>query len=122
MPRRPPSHSERLGRQASDAAYERRRREVHDTIDTDAPVRALALARQLRHAKRWERVRQLVLKRHPTCADPYGWHAQDGRVVLAQQVDHILPLATHPHLAYDLANLQGLCTQCHATKSAQERG
>ena len=123
MPKRPKSHAERLGRQESDAVYDRHRRETHDEVpvDEDPPRRSLAFARQLRHAKRWERCRGIILKRHPLCVDPYGWHGADGRVVLAEQVDHILPLRERPDLAYVLSNLQGLCSSCHSTKSQEER-
>lgn len=127
MPKRPMSHSERLGRQESDAVYDRRRREpvqrssdVHEA-DIDPQTKTLSLARQIRHAKRWQKCREMVLRRNPLCVDPYGWHASDRRVVVAVQVDHIVPLATRPDLAYDLENLQGLCTMCHATKSQEER-
>ena len=128
MPRRAMSHSERLGRQSSDAEYDCRRRlprtpigeSLDDaSVDTDAPAAHLSMARPLRHAKRWEKCRQIVLKRNPLCVDPYGWHAADGRVVLATQVDHITSLRERPDLAYTLENLQGLCSLCHNTKSQE---
>ena len=129
MPKRPKSHSELLGRASSDAEYDRHRRESRVVveeipIDADGPRRrgaSLSMARQLRHAKRWEKCRKIVLKRNPLCVDPYGWHAADGRVILAEQVDHIVSLRERPDLAYVIANMQGLCTQCHATKSQEER-
>lgn len=125
MPYRPKSHSELLGRSKSDRLYDRHRREVlEESRDADPPRRggaSLTMAQQLRHAKRWGRCRRMVLKRNPLCVDPYGWHKDDGRVVLASQVDHILALRERPDLAYVLENLQGLCTRCHATKSQEER-
>lgn len=126
MPYRPKSHSELLGRSESDRLYDRHRREavVEESHGDDPPRRggaSLSMVQQLRHARRWERCRRMVLKRNPLCVDPYRWHEADGRVVLAMQVDHILPLRARPDLAYDLGNLQGLCTRCHATKSMHER-
>ena len=98
MPTRPKSHSELLGRGSSDAEYDRRRwesgrDETRDevSVDDDPPRVSLSMAQQLRHAKRWAKCRQIILARDPLCRDPYGWHKTDGRVVLAEQVDHILP-------------------------------
>ena len=38
------------------------------------------------------------------------------------EVDHILPVRTHPHLSYALENLQTLCGRCHASKTRLECG
>lgn len=112
MPTKPLSHAQRQGRTISDRAYDRTQR-VADP--------ALAAAKQVRSSARWRSVRGLVLSAHPLCADPYGWHAKEGRVVAATQVDHIHGLAEAPTLAYDASNLQSICEACHAQKSAQER-
>lgn len=37
------------------------------------------------------------------------------------QVDHILPVSTHPHLECDMGNMRVLCPNCHARKSAKEK-
>ncbi len=37
--------------------------------------------------------------------------------VPANQVDHILPRKTHPHLALEMSNLQSLCSECHGKKT-----
>ena len=74
-----------------------------------------------RKTRRWKKLRELVLKEQPLCADPYSRHANDGRAVAATQVDHIKPLAERPDLVYVRSNLQGLCTSCHAQKTADER-
>ncbi len=42
-----------------------------------------------------------------------------GKVTLASQRDHIIPLAEGG--ADDAANVQGLCEPCHASKSESER-
>lgn len=53
---------------------------------------------------RWTRMRRLHLMAHPYCA----------RCGLAgDEVHHVLPRETHPHLKYDWSNLQTLCSQCH---------
>lgn len=76
-------------------------------------------AQDVRKTQRWQRLRRLVLAQQPLCVDPYGQHGE--RPILAQQVDHILPLEARPDLAFVMANLQGLCTRCHARKSQAER-
>ena len=112
MPQRPPSHSaleqKRLGRGMSDLAYEQQVR---------AGDAGLHEAARLRHTKRFRRLRLIVLARDPLCRDPYGNHEASGRVALAEQVDHVVPLCERPDLAYDLENLQGLCVRCHQLKT-----
>lgn len=62
------------------------------------------------------RIRVLVLMRSPTCAKC----STPARPVAAREVDHIVPLSKggtdHPD------NLQGLCRDCHADKTAIEQG
>ena len=36
------------------------------------------------------------------------------------EIDHIKPANTHPHLRYDLDNLQTLCKRCHSRKTHAE--
>jgi len=112
MPTRPPSHSQLLGRQEADRAYNQTRRRLDP---------ALAAAQQIRNSARWQKVRKLQLSRHPLCADPDGYHQASGQVEPATQVDHIIPLVERPDLAFDLEALQSLCTACHGRKSARER-
>lgn len=59
----------------------------------------------------WEHRRRQVLFEQPICADC-------GRR-LSEQVDHITPL-TEGGAPYDRENLQGLCADCHAAKTARE--
>jgi 5-methylcytosine-specific restriction enzyme A len=111
MPTKPLSHAQRLGRTASDRAYDKTRRQADP---------AVAAAARIRNSARWQHVRRLVLARQPLCADPYGWHAAVGRIEVATQVDHIVGLAAGG-AAYDEGNLQSLCTRCHGRKTAKER-
>lgn len=37
------------------------------------------------------------------------------------EVDHILPVATHPELEFTLSNLRTLCRSCHKTHGAKPR-
>lgn len=69
---------------------------------------------------RWQTVRSLVLGAAPNCVDPFSEHLMSEEVVLATQVDHIVPREIAPELAFALSNLQGLCARCHGLKSQQE--
>lgn len=58
----------------------------------------------------WRRVRLAVLTREPICRDCGG---------LAHEVDHIRPLSQGGG-RLDPRNLQPLCRECHARKTARE--
>lgn len=59
-------------------------------------------------------IRREFFKAHPLCAEC----ERQGRVTLAQELDHITPLwAGGPESA---ANRQGLCITCHDAKTAAE--
>jgi 5-methylcytosine-specific restriction enzyme A len=75
---------------------------------------------QVLRSKRWQRLRQQALRR-----DGYRCVAErDGRKcgAPAREVDHIKRVKTHPLLAYELSNLQSLCTPCHSRKTRIELG
>lgn len=80
---------------------------------------SLAQAAQLRTSTQWRKVRTLHKGRYPLCCDPFGEHIH--LPAYNQQSHHILPLATHPHLAFDLTNLAPLCTRCHSRVEQMER-
>jgi len=110
MPYRPPVHSpHRPRRDYREEAISRQQRP--EQVDIDA----------IRHTMRWQKVRKYYLASYPLCADPYGVHQREQRIEAASQVDHVIPLASRPDLAYDWTNLQSLCVPCHARKSMQER-
>lgn len=65
---------------------------------------------------RWRRDRESYLRQHPFCADC----ADLGAVVLAEEVDHIVPHRGDAGLMWDRSNWQGLCKPCHSRKTARE--
>ena len=65
---------------------------------------------------RWQRLRRLHLSIEPLCRAC----KRLGYSVTAQHVDHVVPIAQAPALAYDLANLQSLCVSCHSVKTQTE--
>lgn len=72
------------------------------------------------YGSHWRRLREWFLRQHPLCADPFGFHAEDGRHVVAEQVDHIVPVASGG--TNDEENLQGLCSSCHRRKTVLHDG
>lgn len=67
---------------------------------------------------RWRRLRIYVIASEPLCR----YCKEQGRVTVAVDIDHIIPLAKRPDLAFDQNNLQPLCRPCHSgAKQAEER-
>jgi len=61
-------------------------------------------------------IRASVLSANPLCAKC----SERNRITAATEVDHIVPL--HKGGTDDLDNLQSLCHDCHAEKTAAEQG
>lgn len=73
-------------------------------------------SRPVLKTRRWQVLRQIILERDGwTCACGCGERRR-------LEVDHILPVRTHPHLAFDPANLQALAASCHTKKTRIECG
>lgn len=63
--------------------------------------------------RRWQALRFQALRRDGFACVQCGAR---GRL----EVDHVRPVRTDPALAYELSNLQSLCTRCHTAKTNQE--
>ena len=66
-------------------------------------------------SKRWKGVRYLAKRRD-------GFKCVKCGAVGRIEVDHIKPVRDAPELAYELSNLQTLCTPCHSRKTRLEIG
>ena len=66
--------------------------------------------------RKWMEMRSLWLMQHPLCARC----SEDGRVTLATEVDHILPLCKGGTDAPE--NLDSLCAEHHRAKTARDMG
>ena len=67
-------------------------------------VKPVRQARNGELTGKWTRMRRLWIMMHPTCA-------RCGNP--GEEVHHVLPRESHPHLRYDWSNLMTLCVQCH---------
>ena len=116
MPRRPPRPCAHPGCRAlvhgAEGRCDRHRRQVARERDDR---RGSSTARG--YGSDWQRLRVRKLQADPLCE---GCKSQ-GRVSLAEEVDHIVRIVERPDLRLDMDNLQSLCRPCHAAKSAAER-
>ena len=89
----------------------------------DSQIRArtphLALAARIRGSRLWGKVRANFRLANPLCCDPFGHHKLGPEPMY--DVHHVLPLATHPHLAHSDENLRPLCRACHNEVEQMER-
>jgi len=70
---------------------------------------------KITRSRRWKALRLEALRRD-------GWACLRCGERRGLEIDHVLPVRTHPELGWDLANLQTLCGRCHARKTKQEVG
>ena len=105
MPRRAAKACARQGcpRLTSDwlcPEHDRKRKQVHDAGRPSAAKRG--------YGRSWQRLRKMVLARHPIC--PCG--------AAATEIDHIVPKSEGGDDSAD--NLQALCKSCHSSKTLRE--
>lgn len=98
----------RAWRKLDDRRYNRKRRRL---------VEALAAAQRIYNSVRWKKLRAAFLLENPLCA----LCTAAGHVEGARDVDHRIPLAVEPDLAYEWDNLQALCRRCHNRKTRAEQ-
>lgn len=72
-------------------------------------------SRHITRGNRWKTLRMAILERDGFACKECGAR---GRL----EVDHILPVRTHPKLAWKPDNLQALCPSCHTRKTRIEVG
>lgn len=117
MPKRPPSHEQRLREARPDLARMNQRAESREDRARRMADPMQVEANRIRHTAAWERARVQVLMEEPLCRACLAL----GIPRKATSVDHIEPLVLRPDLACTMSNLQPLCDPCHAAKSAAER-
>ena len=64
---------------------------------------------------RWQKIRAIKRARDPLCE----WCKEAGRVVIAELVDHYIPLAAGETHADE--NLVSMCRPCHGLKTEQDK-
>jgi 5-methylcytosine-specific restriction protein A len=77
-------------------------------------------SRERGYGPTWQKASKLYLLAHPFCTDPYRRHGTI--LVLADEVDHIIPHKGDMKLFWDRTNWQGLCKSDHSRKTASEGG
>ncbi len=65
---------------------------------------------------RWQQARKRFLSAHPLCV----YCKRDGRVTVAEVVDHITPHRGDQKLFWDQNNWQALCSSCHSSIKQKE--
>ena len=73
-------------------------------------------AREERNTARYRGWRTRFLIANPLCAEC----ARQGRTVEALEMDHIVPVFRASDRFWDETNVQGLCYNCHMSKTAKE--
>ena len=73
---------------------------------------------KLGYGRKCGRISQRWRVQHPYCEEC----KRQGRLTLAECVDHIVPHKGAPTLLYNLNNLQSLCWKCHSRKTVLEDG
>jgi len=75
-------------------------------------------ANQRGYNYKWQKARESYLKKNPLCI-----HCEnEGKIKLAEVVDHIEDHKGDQVLFWNKENWQGLCTTCHNKKTAKTRG
>lgn len=67
---------------------------------------------------RWYKARKQFLLKHPLCEECKN----EGVVIAAEVVDHVIPHKGDEKLFWDESNWQALCKHCHDKKTAKEDG
>ena len=70
------------------------------------------------HSTRWRKCRGLFLAVHPLCIDCEA----AGRLMVATDVDHIIPHRGDYELFWDESNWAARCHACHSRKTCREDG
>lgn len=66
-----------------------------------------------KYGRSWKRIRNRYIKEHPFCEECF----KDGKMVLAEEVHHILPVSRGG--TNEVSNLMALCQSCHTKKHIQ---
>jgi len=111
MPKLPPSSHRNQRKTTNKTDPYRLRRENNEDLKKG----------KIRSGGRWQRVRELYLRRRPMCEDPHEIHERVQFEEAATEVHHIIRLQDEQELAFTFANLASLCSHCHAKISATER-
>ena len=64
----------------------------------------------------WKKLRKMHMRYEPLCRSCMAM----GRIVEGEVVDHIVMVQERPDLAFEISNLQTLCSTCHSAAKQRE--
>jgi 5-methylcytosine-specific restriction protein A len=67
---------------------------------------------------KWQKARESYFAKHPLCVEC----EKEGEVVIATDLDHIIPHRGDKDVFWDRTNWQGLCHEHHSAKTQREGG
>jgi len=67
------------------------------------------------YSTKWRAARLVFLRGYPLCKA----HLERGEIVVATEVDHVVPHRGDPRLFWDRTNWQSLCKSCHSAKTGR---
>ena len=70
----------------------------------------------VRRSRHYQLMRRHLMQREPLCRSC----AEQGYIVAAVELDHIVPVHKAPDRVLDANNLQPLCRSCHEAKTLRE--
>lgn len=112
MPTKPPVHDPLPAHLRAKVNQQREADKKRRRKDYEAQAQR-AEDRRFYGSNRWRDFRAWFLMRNPLCVEC----KKEGRIVTANQLDHIKPRKTHPELAFEETNCQGLCRRHHGQKT-----
>ncbi|QQP93545.1 HNH endonuclease (plasmid) [Skermanella sp. TT6] len=115
MPRRAPAHRPA---NAGDPKIKEQERKIQERRRKAAVDRHRGSAASRGYDGDWRRLRLAHIQSEPLCRRCKA----EGRIVVADVVDHIVPISVDPDRRLDPSNLQSLCKHHHDVKTAREDG
>lgn len=115
---RHPLHPCKCGRLVRTALCERcEKKRQEQPLGFGLIERSRLTSRQRGYTSKWDKARKAYLQKHPLCTI---CEYDEGRVIEARVVDHIIPHRGDMALFWDTDNWQPLCTPHHNRKTMQE--
>lgn len=110
MPRAPKTHEQLV----KESMHEKAKAHEKEVRRRRYETRMHAELQKHRTSARYYRFRRMHLAVHPLCCDPFNHHADDGVVVEAAHIHHIVKVIDDFTGMYDNENIVSVCPKCHS--------